>query len=625
MRLSTIISLDLLWNFWAKLIFEPNLVEKIVGFGLYFIKKEGYMDEYDFNEEQDDQENAPQDDGYGTYQDPDFDPDMPPDDDDDDDEEENGYGFLEDPDAIDSLSVAEVKSYAESIDADELNEDQQDGYEALIERKEQIDKDEMVLATAQKLIKKYREKVVQEKAKSPQAKQRLPKLFAYLSGTKALDASLKPIKEAEIKAQGKAEIKKVKALILKEIAIAQAQLAAEVAKDLFKLIPPPFNFIVLGVILALILIFILTIVIMIAVSSAMAAPYANTDVKSGKLDTASGIQGNAFYGVRLIYEDNEKAKTELVTSYENLVVDLITKIDEINGIDAVLQLNYTGQRPAELTDMIKIVADQTDGSDQIFSTLDEHLALIDHFGYTAIELENIKTNLLAYFESNMNDIFTIDTDTYTANFDTDYNTVFDNNYSTLNVTAPLCFVQDLVIDGDTEMVKGITQRNYVAMIYLPKTNVVIDETNFMFYMHKKGEIDNAPTNVNVKFKSHTPGGVDSVYFENIADASWWDDDYSTTQTDVVRNITMSPASYFDSSIEGILEGTSIYSTLLSSDKLHYNNTIVELLYSKVAQGSGESADYYTIEYLPNASCYYLQFEADGIFQFCEFYTEYHIA
>ena len=174
-------------------------------FGLYFKKKEGCMNEDDFddqnkNDELDDLDE--QNDGFGTYQDPNLDPDMLPNDDDDDDDndnDENGYDFLEDPDEVENLSVAEIKEYAESIDESELNEDQEDGYEALMARSEQIDRDEIKLAIAQKAIDKYKNKVVQEKVKSPQAKQRLPKLYAYLAGTKALTAMLKPIVEAERK------------------------------------------------------------------------------------------------------------------------------------------------------------------------------------------------------------------------------------------------------------------------------------------------------------------------------------------------------------------------------------------------------------------------------------------
>ena len=584
------------------------------------------FDDQNKNDELDDLDE--QNDGFGTYQDPNLDPDMLPNDDDDDDDndnDENGYDFLEDPDEVENLSVAEIKEYAESIDESELNEDQEDGYEALMARSEQIDRDEIKLAIAQKAIDKYKNKVVQEKVKSPQAKQRLPKLYAYLAGTKALTAMLKPIVEAEIKAQGNAEVKKVRNLILKEIAIAQAQLVAELAKDLFKLIPPPFNFIVLGVILALILIALLILIIMIATSVAASAPYTNTNVKGGILDTASGIRGDAFYGVRLVYEDNEKAKTELVTNYENLVVDLITKIDEINGIDTTLQLHYTGNRPDELTALIKIIADQTDGSNQNFATLEEHLNLIDHFGYTSAELLNVKTNLLNYFETNIDSLFTIDTNIYTTDFAYDYNNVFDTNYSTLNVTAPLYFVQDLVIDGDDEMVKGIKQRNYVAMIYLPKTNVIINETNFMFYMHKKGEIENAPTNVNIKFIKHTNSG-DNVYFNNTADASWWDDDYSTTQTDVVCNISMTATTKFDANNKDIIKGATIYSLALSSDKLHLSNTNINSLFTQkaVINSEGTATDYLTIDYFIE-DCYCLVFESDGIFQFYEYYTDYSIA
>ena len=111
------------------------------------------FDDQNKNDELDDLDE--QNDGFGTYQDPNLDPDMLPNDDDDDDDndnDENGYDFLEDPDEVENLSVAEIKEYDESIDESELNEDQEDGYEALMARSEQIDRDEIKLAIAQKAI-----------------------------------------------------------------------------------------------------------------------------------------------------------------------------------------------------------------------------------------------------------------------------------------------------------------------------------------------------------------------------------------------------------------------------------------------------------------------------------------
>ncbi len=567
-------------------------------------------------DEEDDEENdSPDDDEeFGTYQDPDFDPDN-------DDEEENEYSFLEDPDEIANLSMGEVEDYAQEIDPSELNEDQEDGYQMLMERDAQIKQDKVSLIRFKIDILKEMSRIRQLKAQYPEAKKRLPQLkVEQKKSPKQMQAKLKSygIQEEEILAAASKEIKKVKTLIKAEIAVATAQLAAEVAKDIATKIPFPANVIVLGVILTIIqMVFTIAIVCMAILVIAIAVNQ-NVDVENGQFATAAGISGDKFYGARYIYYDDEKAVQELESNYQNLVVDLVTRIDEINGIDATIQLTWTGDRPAELTQMIKVVADQTDNSDEVFDNLYDHLEIVDHFGYTGTELDNIQSALLEYIK--VNNIFAIDEEVFTSNFDDIYNTIFDTNYSSLNVVAPLYFVQDVILESDKSMLETMPEKNYVAMIFMPKEEVTIEEINFMLYVKEKSVDENAATQVKIEFVSNNSNN-ETILASDIADSSWWDVDQSAKETKVVTNITLSQFASIDLANQQLLNGASIYS-LIESD-LQINSTKIAQLFSSV-EVSGNNQNYIEINYLPSTdqNCYYLRFEADGVFQFCEYYTKY---
>lgn len=567
-------------------------------------------------DEEDDEENDSSDDDeeFGTYQDPDFDPNN-------EDEEENEYQFLEDPDEIANLSMGEVEDYAQEIDPSELNEDQEDGYQMLMERDAQIKQDKVSLIRFKVDILKEMSRIRQLKAQYPEAKKRLPQLkVEQKKSPKQMQAKLKSygIQEEEILAAASKEIKKVKTLIKAEIAVATAQLAAEVAKDIATKIPFPANVIVLGVILTIIqMVFTIAIVCMAILVIAIAVNQ-NVDVENGQFATAAGISGDKFYGARYIYYDDEKAVQELESNYQNLVVDLVTRIDEINGIDATIQLTWTGDRPAELTQMIKVVADQTDNSDEVFDSLYDHLEIVDHFGYTGTELDNIQSALLKYIKEN--NIFDIDEEVFTSNFDDIYNTIFDTNYSSLNVVAPLYFVQDVILESDDAMLETMPEKNYVAMIFMPKEEVTIEEINFMLYIKEESVDENAATQVKIEFVSNNSNN-ETILASDIADSSWWDVDQSAKETKVVTNITLSQFASIDLTNQQLLNGASIYSLIESG--LQINSTKIAQLFSSV-EVADNNQNYIEINYLPSTdqNCYYLRFEADGVFQFCEYYTKY---
>ena len=113
------------------------------------------------------------------------------------------------------------------------------------------------------------------------------------------------------------------------------------------LVSNPYFWLVAGIVVGAIAL----IAIIIIVCLAIVAPFKNVDIEGGVFDTAKGIKGDMFYGARVVYKDDEKKSNELHSNYENLVADFLLSIDNINGIDLTINLEYT-ETPSYINDMI---------------------------------------------------------------------------------------------------------------------------------------------------------------------------------------------------------------------------------------------------------------------------------
>ena len=248
------------------------------------------------------------------------------------------------------------------------------------------------------------------------------------------------------------------------------------------LVTNPYFWLVVGIVLAVVLIIVLIVVLV----NAMQAPFSNIDPENGVFDTANGIQGDKFYGARVVYYDDSQAHTDLQKYYTSLSSDFLFEIDKIEGInfntglatyDSNQQNNETytaGIEKKLATALIVEIIEVMDGLDVELSisfneTLTEEkkqlisasINNISHFGYTTNELIAINSALTNYINLNRTNIFTISSN-YTADFATDIATIFTNNYSNLNVVAPKYYVKDVILRVANNMINGLTAENYIA-------------------------------------------------------------------------------------------------------------------------------------------------------------------
>jgi len=406
------------------------------------------------------------------------------------------------------------------------------------------------------------------------------------------------------------------------------------------LLSNPYFWLVVGIILAIVLIVILIIVII----NAIQAPFSNIDIENGKFDTSDGIRGDRFYGARIISYDEDLAFNELQKYYIYLSADLLFRIDTLDGInfnaglvtpnpDDLNNESYTAGLEKKLaTALLVEIVETMDGLDvELSLNYDETLTeekndliatsihAIDHFGYTTNELNSVKTALKNYINANKNNIFTIDA-SYIGNFENDIDRIFSENYSDLNVVSPKYFVQDVILSSGSTMISGLPAKNFVACIYMPNSSVTLEDTEYLFYIAD----ENIKVNYEIKYAN---GENETIYSSGEANSSWYDGVGSETAEAEDIDINLQTfKSIFSDNLLLLENNTSIYSLLLNANN-HYTDidyTTLNQLF-KTNEVTTEDGDSYTeISYLPalDNEYYYLTFNSNGIFNFCEFSVDY---
>lgn len=389
-----------------------------------------------------------------------------------------------------------------------------------------------------------------------------------------------------------------------------ASSARKVGSFFVTIFTPPILWITL-VVLLFILILLLILIIVPAIAG---APYENVNLDNGVFDTSQGIMGDKFYGVRIIYKDDERAVKDLETYYENLSTNFLGNVGNYDGVNLILSLNYTEERPEEVTALIKIMANVIDNSDEDLS-LAESLALIDHFGYTEYELDTICAKFKEYIIANVDSYYTFDG--YSGNFEDDLDYAFNINYENLNTISQLYYVKDIILP-ENAMISGLTQENYVAVIYMPKTTVTLKEADYMFYIPKDTE------NASIDFKMiSVNNGSETIITESQVDPSWWGNDSAETISESGK-IKLELNKFNSLDPENPILGKSIYSLIYDFEYLSLQKDNIANLFKIGTITANDGSSYDELNYLPidDTTYFYITFNANCKFQFCEHSVDY---
>ncbi len=322
-------------------------------------------------------------------------------------------------------------------------------------------------------------------------KNKLKKIFATVS--QSGKTQLSPMEKRDVKkAKQHPELKN-------DINRINLVLTANKAKMVGKLISssPILFYVAIGV---------LIVFLIIAVVAIIGSIMPNLFGDEGEPSAAYGITGTDFYGVRMIYTDNDKAANQIVEDYVEFVENGILEAEQIttvtaeNGgenfsvelnVDIIVPENYDYSNFNEIEfkeDYLKLYeivyslarSDYETDNGTAFNgaSLVECVNGIKYFGYadlTKLELISINSITANSTYVSADDVENKLTD---ADIQNAISTTLNEHYSTYTgLRTEKLFVKDYILSGD-EMISGVKKENYVAMIFMPRKNVTFTKFSF---------------------------------------------------------------------------------------------------------------------------------------------------
>lgn len=300
----------------------------------------------------------------------------------------------------------------------------------------------------------------------------------------------------------------------------------------------------------------------------------------GSMNSQFGADGNNFYAVRLVYKDDAQASKIILNDYANLVYNALENIDGTEDYSININVSIPADKTADfdettadekIKNLINVLTEKayiydnpdysSEGVEISTLTLNQKAEKIKYFGWDSALIGQFKTEIVDNFVLfNFNMIDGVLTFTPTGENSVDEATVKANVQAALDAyfeslttsRSEKYFVRDCALSGDGKLT-NVEQKNYVAMMYLPRQNVTFNTIKFMVY--------GADTN---NFKIEFNGNEYSSFED------WQIDDENTAYEYTIGqnlNFSASAVSGFDASLAST--PTALYKLV---DKANYTQT-----------------------------------------------------
>lgn len=298
----------------------------------------------------------------------------------------------------------------------------------------------------------------------------------------------------------------------------------------------------------------------------------------GGMNSQFGATGNDFYAVRLVYEDNEQAGKYIVNDYAMILYDAVDNVQGTEQYQVTVNLTLPEDRTTDYDDstadekiknVINTLVEKvyiydnpdyvSQGIDLATLTLSQKAQGIRYFGLNTDLIDIFKNEIISNFLLvNFNQADGILTYSPIGEVEIDDETVKTNIQSALDtyfaglttIRSEKYFVRDCLLEGD-KMLEDVEQKNYVAMMYLPRKNVSIPSLSIYTYGAD-------PTQLSIEYNGRT-----FTEFEE-----WPVDDGISMYTYSLGSLTSSAVVGYDTST-AVTTATAIYKLVDSPNADNY--------------------------------------------------------
>lgn len=283
----------------------------------------------------------------------------------------------------------------------------------------------------------------------------------------------------------------------------------------------------------------------------------------GGAGSVNGVTGKDFYGVRMVYKDDEQASKQIIQEYVGLIEYSVNQVEAIASMqiedetydEISIHVNITlpddydysnfneatfATEYADVNELLLQITEKSFLMDNTGATVPtsilERTAALQYFGYTA-ELKADISELISEYISN-NYTFTckagdqgvVTSDQIKTKIETDLNTKLGTKIQAIRTEK--LFIKDYIFENDDDKMENIPEKNYVSMIFMPKKNVNFesvklvvskaDLNNFTITCDNNGsnvglkeEVFFENTETGVKVNTYTATNVNAGVYENV--------------------------------------------------------------------------------------------------------------
>lgn len=295
------------------------------------------------------------------------------------------------------------------------------------------------------------------------------------------------------------------------------------------------------------LILVLTIAVLVIIIACVIIntlfPWLFPDDETGSKGAASpfGMKGDSFYGARVVYKDDEQAKNALIEQYvdiietnvENLQAKQLTKVVNVGGTNTTFDvklivnltmpeqdynfeemdiIEFSAEYPELATIVYKIakIVYNEDNAEESTLDFEETLDGIKYFGFSetivGAEIDSTEDCIVDVVYNALASVIQIQEKSSSASeYSNATHVVFgdlDNDIKAEIISSTTIatkaqdnnwhrteklFIKDIILEDSDSYIEGIEKKNYVALIYMAKTEVKFDYVSYMISLEENAE------------------------------------------------------------------------------------------------------------------------------------------
>lgn len=238
------------------------------------------------------------------------------------------------------------------------------------------------------------------------------------------------------------------------------------------------------------------------------------DKDKGTMSSVSGVMGDKFYGTRFLYYDNELTSLDLQNTYLEFTYNLLYDIESASN-GTIVNIDFT--KPYnENTSINEITTTYACALAKTSGSLLECTTVINNYGFSE-ELKDgeTRTQKETVLETLATTLST--GKAYTPNsYDEILNKIKDSydkeSFAYMKNVCAKILIKDYILEAD-KTATDIPKKNYVGFVYMPKQDVVMEETSFVFLVDDGKTVD-----ITANYLSST---TDDELDTATADSSWF--------------------------------------------------------------------------------------------------------